>query len=125
MKVVIAAGGTGGHIFPALAVADRLRAEGVEIHWLGSRGRMEEQLVPKADYPISYLPIQAVRGKGWKTKLLFPIRTLHSVVKAWQILRKERADVVLGMGGYVCGPAGIAAWLSRKPFIIHEQNAIL
>jgi len=123
--VVIMAGGTGGHIFPALAVADELRRRGCCVHWLGSRYGMEKDLVPSEGYEVSFLPVRGLSGKGVKALLQAPFRLLASVVCALSILRRQRAMVVLGMGGYVSGPGSLAAWLLRKPLVLHEQNAVL
>ncbi len=120
---LIMAGGTGGHVFPALAVADALAAEGWQIHWLGTRGRLEEQVVPRAGYPIHYLPVQGLRGHGWQRRLLAPIALLRSLWRGWRLMRELRPAVALGMGGYASGPGGVAAWLARVPLVVHEQNA--
>lgn len=120
---LIMAGGTGGHVFPALAVADALAAEGWQIHWLGTRGRLEEQIVPRAGYPIHYLPVQGLRGHGWQRRLLAPFNLLRSLWRGWQLMRQLRPAVALGMGGYASGPGGLAAWLARVPLVVHEQNA--
>lgn len=120
---LIMAGGTGGHVFPALAVADALAAEGWQIHWLGTRGRLEEQIVPRAGYPIHYLPVQGLRGHGWQRRLLAPVNLLRSLWRGWRLMRELRPAVALGMGGYASGPGGLAAWLARVPLVVHEQNA--
>ena len=122
---VIMAGGTGGHIFPALAVADELSKQGFRIHWLGTRDGMEADLVPKHGYDISYMPVKGVRGNGLKALLQAPVRVLVSIWYALKLLRKEKAVAVLGMGGFVAGPGSVAAWLLRRPLVLHEQNAIL
>ncbi len=122
-RMMITAGGTGGHIFPALAVARALREQGVEVHWLGARGGLEEKLVP-SEFPIDYLSIKGFRRKNGFQKLLLPFRLLWAIGQAYRFIRKIKPDVLLGMGGYVAGPAGVAAWLAHVPLIIHEQNAI-
>lgn len=122
-KVLIIAGGTGGHIFPALVIADALKAQGVSVQWLGASVGMEEKLVGD-QYPLHLLPIQAIRGKGLVKKVLAPLRLCRSVYLAMKLIKKINPDLVIGMGGYASGPGGVAAWLLRKPLVIHEQNAI-
>jgi UDP-N-acetylglucosamine--N-acetylmuramyl-(pentapeptide) pyrophosphoryl-undecaprenol N-acetylglucosamine transferase len=121
--LLVMAGGTGGHVFPGLAVADRLKAQGWTIHWLGTADRMEAELVPAHGYPISFIDIQGVRGNGIKRLLAAPYRIVKSVLQARRVLRTIRPDVVLGMGGFASGPGGVAAWLSGIPLLLHEQNA--
>lgn len=123
-SVVVMAGGTGGHVFPALAVAEALRARGVAIHWLGTRAGIEAELVPARGFAITYLEVSGVRGQGIKRLLLAPFKILLAVVKAMQALKAVQADAVIGLGGYVTGPGGVAARLLGKPLYIHEQNAI-
>lgn len=118
------AGGTGGHVFPGLAVARRLRAEGNEVLWLGTRQGLEAEIVPKESIPIRYLTITGLRRTDLKTRLLAPFRLFWSLLEALRIVQAFKPDVVLGMGGFVSGPGGMAAWLLRKPLILHEQNAI-
>ncbi len=122
--IMIMAGGTGGHVFPALVVADRLRAGGWPVVWLGTRQGIEARLVPAAGYEIEWLAVRALRGKGAAAWLIAPFRLLTAVVHALGILRRRRPAAVLGMGGYVTGPAGIASWLSRRPLVVHEQNSV-
>ncbi|MEP6548036.1 MAG: undecaprenyldiphospho-muramoylpentapeptide beta-N-acetylglucosaminyltransferase [Gammaproteobacteria bacterium] len=122
--VLIMAGGTGGHVFPALAVAKVLRERGVGVVWLGVPGSMESRLVPANGFPIEWVKIGGVRGKGLKTWLLAPLRILRAVAQSLRVLRRVRPRSVLGAGGYVSGPGGVAAWLLRIPLLIHEQNAI-
>jgi UDP-N-acetylglucosamine--N-acetylmuramyl-(pentapeptide) pyrophosphoryl-undecaprenol N-acetylglucosamine transferase len=121
--VLIMAGGTGGHIFPALAVAQVLRQRGIGVVWLGVPGSMESRLVPANGFPIEWVRVAAIRGKGAATWALAPFRVLKAVFEALQVLRRVRPRSVLGAGGYVSGPGGIAAWLLRLPLLIHEQNA--
>lgn len=123
-SVVVMAGGTGGHVFPALAVAEALRARGVSIHWLGTRAGIEAELVPARRFEITYLEVSGVRGQGLKRLLLAPFKLVVAVLKAVRTLQAVRADVVIGLGGYVTGPGGVAARLLGKPLLIHEQNAI-
>lgn len=123
-KVLIMAGGTGGHVYPALAVAERLRAHGNEVIWLGVRQGLEADLVPRAGIPICYVKVSGLRGKGVFNWLAAPFRLLVALVQSMLIIGRSRPRVVLGMGGFVSGPGGLAAWLLRRPLLIHEQNAI-
>jgi UDP-N-acetylglucosamine--N-acetylmuramyl-(pentapeptide) pyrophosphoryl-undecaprenol N-acetylglucosamine transferase len=122
--VLIMAGGTGGHVFPALAVAHVLRERGVAVVWLGVPGSMESRLVPANGFPIEWVRVGGIRGKGWKTLLLAPLRIIKAVAQSVGVLRRVKPRSVLGLGGYVSGPGGIATWLLRVPLLIHEQNAI-
>jgi UDP-N-acetylglucosamine--N-acetylmuramyl-(pentapeptide) pyrophosphoryl-undecaprenol N-acetylglucosamine transferase len=122
--VLIMAGGTGGHVFPALAVAKVLRARGVAVVWLGVPGSMESRLVPKHGIPIEWVNVRGLRGKGALTWLLAPVRIANAVAQSIGVLRRVKPRSVLGAGGYVSGPGGVAAWLMRIPLLIHEQNAI-
>ena len=122
--VVIMAGGTGGHVFPALAVARVLRGRGVPVVWLGVPGSMEAKLVPANGFPIEWIKVRGIRGKGAAAWVLAPFRILGAVLQAAAVLRRVRPRAVLGAGGYVSGPGGIAAWLLNIPLLIHEQNAI-
>ena len=122
--VLIMAGGTGGHVFPALAVAQVLRDRGVAVVWLGVPGSMESRLVPENGFPIEWVRVAGIRGKGLKAWMLAPGRIIKAVAQAIEVLRRVRPRSVLGAGGYVSGPGGIAAWLLRVPLLIHEQNAI-
>jgi UDP-N-acetylglucosamine--N-acetylmuramyl-(pentapeptide) pyrophosphoryl-undecaprenol N-acetylglucosamine transferase len=122
--VLIMAGGTGGHVFPALAVAKVLRERGVAVVWLGVPGSMESRLVPAQGFPIEWVRVAGIRGKGLLTWLLAPWRIANAVAQAIGVLRRVKPRSVLGAGGYVSGPGGIAAWLLRIPLLIHEQNAI-
>ena len=122
--VLIMAGGTGGHVFPALAVAQVLRERGVPVVWLGVPGSMEARLVPAHGFPIEWVRVTGIRGKGALAWLLAPFRILAAVGQAAAVLRQVKPRAVLGAGGYVSGPGGIAAWLLRIPLLVHEQNAI-
>ena len=122
--VLIMAGGTGGHVFPALAVANVLRERGVAVVWLGVPGSMESRLVPANGFPIEWVRVAGIRGKGIKAWLLAPVRIIKAVAQAMGVLHRVKPRSVLGAGGYVSGPGGIAAWLLRIPLLIHEQNAI-
>ena len=121
-KCFVVAGGTGGHIFPAMAVAEQLQKKGIKIEWIGSRGRLEEKIVPEK-FAISYIDIAALRGKGKLSLLLSPFRIIKAIFQSLRLLTQHKPQFVLAMGGYVCGPMGVAAWLKRVPLILHEQNA--
>ena len=122
--VLIMAGGTGGHVFPALAVARVLQARGVPVVWLGAPGSMESRLVPAQGIPMEWVRVRGLRGKGLLSWLAAPFTLLQAVVQAAGVLRRLRPRAVLGAGGFVSGPGGIAAWLLRIPLLIHEQNAV-
>ena len=122
--VMIMAGGTGGHIFPALAVAERIRARRIPVVWLGSRGGMEERLVPAQGIPIDTLSVRGLRGKGAAALALAPFKLAWALGQALVSLARHRPRAVLGMGGFAAGPGGVAAWLLRRPLFVHEQNAI-
>jgi UDP-N-acetylglucosamine--N-acetylmuramyl-(pentapeptide) pyrophosphoryl-undecaprenol N-acetylglucosamine transferase len=124
MTILIMAGGTGGHIFPGLAVADEMRAGGWQVVWMGNRGGMEERLVPKHGYPGAWIRARAARGKGLLAKLLLPAHLLVSFYESARHIRKLKPDVVLGLGGYVAFPGGMMASLLNRPLALHEQNAI-
>lgn len=122
--VLMMAGGTGGHVYPALAVATELLARGYRIEWVGTQRGLESRVVPAAGILLHCLAVRGVRGKGIVDKLLaFISLGVASVQALWVVVRRAPSAVV-GMGGYVAGPAGIAAWLLRKPLLIHEQNAV-
>ena len=123
-KVLIMAGGTGGHVFPALATAEKLQQQGVEVEWLGSMKGIENELVPKAGIPLYRISITGLRGKGRLSLLLAPFRLARALGQALGVLHRARPDAVLGMGGFASGPGGLAAWLCRVPVVVHEQNAI-
>lgn len=122
--VLVMAGGTGGHVFPALAVANVLRDRGVAVVWLGAPGSMESRLVPANGFPIEWVRVAGIRGKGLLAWLFAPMRVLKGVWQAMSVIRRVRPRAVIGLGGYVSGPGGIAAWLLRIPLLIHEQNAV-
>ncbi len=121
--LLVMAGGTGGHIFPGLAVADKLKNEGWHIHWLGTADRMEAEIVPEHGYDISFINISGLRHKNLLTWLLLPFKLVASLFQAFSVIQKIKPDAVLGMGGYASAPGGLVAWLMRKPLIVHEQNA--
>ena len=123
-NILIMAGGTGGHIYPALAVADYLKENGFNLFWLGTDKGLETNVIPGYGYPLLKINVVAVRGKGLIRLLIAPIMLLLAFIQALSIIIKIRPVAVLGMGGFVSGPGGIAAWLMRVPLLIHEQNAI-
>ena len=122
--VLIMAGGTGGHIFPGLAVAQALRARGWRVHWLGTPGSMESRIVPPQGFAFEAIDFSGVRGKGLTTLALLPLRLLRAFWQALAVVRRVRPDVVLGMGGYVTFPGGMMAVLAGKPLVLHEQNSV-
>lgn len=124
MKLLIMAGGTGGHVFPALAVADELIRQGLNVHWLGTVRGIEADLVPKAGIPLHFIAIGGVRGKGVRTQLTAPFKMAQALRQSLQLIRQLNPVCVIGFGGFVAGPGGIAATLLRKPLVIHEQNAV-
>ena len=121
---LIMAGGTGGHVMPALAVAEALRGEGWRVVWLGTRAGMEAKLAVAKGFDMAWVRVAGVRGKGWLTKLLLPMNLLAAFWQAARAIFRERPDVALGLGGYVAFPGGMMASLLGKPLVIHEQNAI-
>ena len=122
--ILIMAGGTGGHIFPGLAVAEEMRAAGWDVAWMGAKGGMEERLVPPRGHRTAWIRARAARGKGLVQKLLLPANLLFSFWESARHIRRIRPDVVLGLGGYVAFPGGMMASLLGKPLALHEQNAI-
>ena len=122
--ILIMAGGTGGHIFPALAVAEELRAAGWTIVWLGSKAGMESKLVPQHGYKIEWLRFAGLRGKGFARALLLPLNLLIAFGQSVRVIFRVRPDVVLGMGGYVSFPGGMMAVLLARPLVLHEQNSV-
>ncbi len=122
--VLILAGGTGGHIFPGLAVAEELRRRSVSVHWLGGLQGLEKTLVPAAGIDFTALPGRGVRGSGWQRKLLGGPRLALAVYSALRLIRRLKPQAAIGFGGYASGAGGLAAWLARCPLLIHEQNAI-
>lgn len=121
---LVMAGGTGGHIFPGLAMAEALRARGWRVHWLGVPGSMEERLVPPRGFPFEPVEFGGVRGKGFKTLLALPLRLARALAQARRVIRRVQPDVVLGLGGYITVPGGLAARLAGVPILLHEQNSI-
>lgn len=122
--ILIMAGGTGGHIYPGLAVADALRAQGWNIVWLGAPNSMEAELVPKHGYPVAWVNFSGVRGKGVMRLLTLPFTLLRALWQSADAIFRHRPDVVLGMGGYITMPGGLMAAFLRRPLVIHEQNSI-
>ncbi len=122
--ILIMAGGTGGHIYPGLAVADALRAQGWNVVWLGAPNSMEAELVPKHGYPVAWVNFSGVRGKGVLRLLTLPFTLLRALGQSADAIFRHRPDVVLGMGGYITMPGGLIAAILRRPLVIHEQNSI-
>jgi len=123
MNVLICAGGTGGHVFPALAVAARLREQGHSVTWMGAPNSFESQRVPEAGFAIEFVRVSGLRGKGVLKLITAPLLLLRALFDALAVMHKVQPQVVLGMGGFAAGPGGVAAWLRRTPLVIHEQNA--
>lgn len=122
--ILVMAGGTGGHIFPALAVAEELRANGWRVVWLGSKAGMEAQIVPRHGYEIEWIRFAGLRGKGMLRIALLPLNLLIAFWQSARIIFRRRPDVILGMGGYVTFPGAMMAALFLRPLVVHEQNAI-
>ena len=121
---LIMAGGTGGHIFPGLAVAQELAVRGWRVHWLGTPGSMESRIVPPQGIPLETIDFSGVRGKGLLTLAFLPLRLLRACWQAWQVVRRVRPDVVVGLGGYISFPGGMMAVLAGCPLVLHEQNSV-
>jgi UDP-N-acetylglucosamine--N-acetylmuramyl-(pentapeptide) pyrophosphoryl-undecaprenol N-acetylglucosamine transferase len=122
--ILIMAGGTGGHVFPALALARLLREQSLEVIWLGTARGLESRVIPAEGIPIEQLSVGGLRGKGLLPWLAAPFRLTTALIQALSVMRRYRPVVVVGLGGFVTGPGGVAAWLTRAPLLIHEQNAI-
>ncbi len=122
--LMVMAGGTGGHIFPGIAVAEALRAQGWRIVWMGNPDGMEARIVPARGYETAWVRFGALRGKGLVRKLMLPVNLLAGFWQALRALRRTRPDVVLGMGGYITFPGGMMAALSGRPLVLHEQNSV-
>ena len=122
--ILIMAGGTGGHVFPALAVAEKLRSTGWPVAWLGTQAGLEARVVPPTGIPVYWIRVKGLRGKGVLRLLTAPFMLLWAMLEAAWVLIKLRPAAVLGMGGFVTGPGGVMAWLLRRPLLIHEQNSI-
>jgi UDP-N-acetylglucosamine--N-acetylmuramyl-(pentapeptide) pyrophosphoryl-undecaprenol N-acetylglucosamine transferase len=121
---LIMAGGTGGHVIPALALADALRARSHAVVWMGTPAGIEARLVPAAGYPVEWISVSGLRGKGLASWLLAPFRLARAWWQAQRALARIRPDAVVGMGGFASGPGGLAAVLARRPLVVHEQNAV-
>lgn len=121
---MVMAGGTGGHVFPGLAVAKQLQSEGWEIRWLGTADRMEADLVPKHGIEIDFIKVKGLRGQGIGRLVKAPFQIINAIMQARAHMKHWQPDAVLGMGGYVSGPGGVAAWLLGIPVVLHEQNAV-
>jgi UDP-N-acetylglucosamine--N-acetylmuramyl-(pentapeptide) pyrophosphoryl-undecaprenol N-acetylglucosamine transferase len=124
--VLIMAGGTGGHVFPGIAVARELIAQQVRVVWLGTRAGLEARAVPDSGLPIEmeWITIRGLRRTGWLNWVRLPFSLVRAMLEALAVLRRRRPDVVLSMGGFVAGPGGLTAWLMRTPLVVHEQNAV-
>lgn len=123
-RVLIMAGGTGGHVFPALSLARALQAEGVIVEWLGSPRGIENRLVPEAGIALHTIAVSGLRGNGVAGWLTAPLNLTRAVLQARAVINHFKPQVVVGLGGFASGPGGLAAWLSRIPLVIHEQNAV-
>ena len=121
---LIMAGGTGGHIFPGLALAQVLHERGWRVHWMGVPGSMESRLVPPKGFAFEPVEFSGVRGKGLQSLVLLPVRLLRALWQSLQVMRRVRPDVVVGFGGYVTVPGGLMAMALRKPVVLHEQNSV-
>jgi len=122
--IMIMAGGTGGHVFPALAVAEKLREKRQPVIWLGTHSGLEARVVPDSGIEMEWISITGIRRRGLLAWLIAPFQILFAIAQALTTLHRRRPCAVLGMGGFVSGPGGIAAWLTRRPLLIHEQNAV-
>jgi UDP-N-acetylglucosamine--N-acetylmuramyl-(pentapeptide) pyrophosphoryl-undecaprenol N-acetylglucosamine transferase len=121
---LIMAGGTGGHIFPGLAVAQALRERGWRVHWLGTPDSMESRLVPPRGFTLETVNFSGVRGKGLRTLLALPVRLLQAMHQSRRVLRRVKPDVLVGLGGYITMPGGVTGVLMGKPLVLHEQNSV-
>jgi UDP-N-acetylglucosamine--N-acetylmuramyl-(pentapeptide) pyrophosphoryl-undecaprenol N-acetylglucosamine transferase len=122
--ILIMAGGTGGHVFPALACARELMARGLRVEWLGSVRGIENELIPQAGIQLHRIPVAGLRGKNLLTLLLAPWHLVKALFAAYKVIDQIKPVCLLGMGGFAAGPGGLVAWLMRRPLIIHEQNAV-
>jgi UDP-N-acetylglucosamine--N-acetylmuramyl-(pentapeptide) pyrophosphoryl-undecaprenol N-acetylglucosamine transferase len=123
-NILIMAGGTGGHVFPALACAREFKARGYAVHWLGTPRGIENELVPAAELPLHLIQVSGLRGKGKLSLLKAPFQLIRALLQARKVMRELQPVCVLGMGGYVTGPGGLAARMNGAPLVIHEQNAV-
>ena len=122
--LMVMAGGTGGHVYPAMAVADYLKAKGWHIVWLCTEGGMENRLIASKDYQKAMITMRGVRGKGLLSWVLLPVKLSIALVQSYNAIAKFQPNLVLGMGGFAAFPGGLMAWISRKPLVIHEQNSV-
>ncbi len=122
--ILVMAGGTGGHVFPALALARLLREKSCDVIWLGTQRGLEARIIPAEGIPIEWLSVGGLRGKGFLTLLAAPFRLAKALLQALRVMWRHRPAVVVGLGGFVTGPGGVAAWMTGRPLVIHEQNAI-
>lgn len=123
-SILVMAGGTGGHIFPGLAVAEYLRICGWSVSWLGNQAGMEYRLVKSCDFPFEAVDFGGLRGKGLKTKIMLPINLMRACIQSWKIMRRVKPNVVLGMGGYITFPGGLVTKLLKRPLVLHEANSV-
>ena len=123
-SILVMAGGTGGHIFPGLAVAEYLRICGWNVAWLGNRNGMEYRLVKSCDFPFEAIDFGGLRGKGLKAKLMLPMNLMRACFQSWKIMRRLKPSVVLGMGGYSTFPGGLVTKLLKRPLVLHESNSV-
>lgn len=124
LTIMVMAGGTGGHVFPALAVAEELRKRGVVVEWLGTPRGIENTLVPAANFPLHHIRVEGVRGKGIVGLIKAPVLIAMAIAQAISIFKHVKPNAVIGFGGFASGPGGVAAKLLGKPLVIHEQNAV-
>lgn len=122
--ILVMAGGTGGHVYPALAVAEFLREQGIRLFWMGTRAGIESRVVPEKGFQLLLVHVSGLRGKTLLRRISAPFMLLFALLQSLLIMLRYKPDVVLGLGGFTSGPGGIAAWLMRIPLFIHEQNAI-
>jgi UDP-N-acetylglucosamine--N-acetylmuramyl-(pentapeptide) pyrophosphoryl-undecaprenol N-acetylglucosamine transferase len=121
--ILVMAGGTGGHVYPALAVARALQAESREVVWLGTHRGLESRVIPEAGIDMEWISIRGLRRKGVLALIIAPLQLAWALLQSLSVIIRRRPAAVLGMGGFVSGPGGVAAWLTRRPLVIHEQNA--
>jgi UDP-N-acetylglucosamine--N-acetylmuramyl-(pentapeptide) pyrophosphoryl-undecaprenol N-acetylglucosamine transferase len=123
-SILVMAGGTGGHIFPGLAVAENLRGQGWDVSWLGNASGMEYRLVPAKGFQFESIQFGGLRGKGLLTIVMLPFNLLRAMAQSWQIIRRLKPSVVLGMGGYITFPGGLVSYLLGRPLVLHESNSV-
>lgn len=123
-SILVMAGGTGGHIFPGLAVAEYLRICGWSVSWLGNKSGMEYRLVKSCDFPFEAVEFGGLRGKGLKAKLMLPMNLMRACIQSWKIMRRVKPNVVLGMGGYITFPGGLMTKFLKRPLVLHEANSV-